>query len=182
MAENKKGFILYADLIHTVSKLPREVKGDLFQLILDFVNDKNPSTEDLLLSIAFEPIKLQLKRDLKHWESIKIKRSDAGKASANKRQQVSTSVESVEQNSTKPTVIVTVNDKVKEIVSSEKWIEEIAITYKFKNQFVKTFLNEFLSTQKLMPDFERKPMDEIKKHFVNSIRKIEPPKKETAKW
>lgn len=79
MAENKKSFVLYADLISVVSKLPREVKGDLFQLILDYVNDKNPIVEDnILLEIAFEPIKLQLKRDLKDWNIIKKDRSKSG--------------------------------------------------------------------------------------------------------
>lgn len=117
MAENKKGFILYADLIHTIEKMPIEKAGELFLHILNYVNDKNPVSEDLIINLTFEPIKQQLKRDLKHWESIRIKRSDAGKASAIKRQQMSTSVESVEQDSTNPTVIVNVNDNV--IVNKE---------------------------------------------------------------
>ena len=91
MAENKKSFVLYCDLIHTIDKLPDEVAGKLFKLILEYVNDKNPQVEDVLLSVAFEPIKRQLKRDLKDWERQKQKRSEAGriggKASANKRKQ-----------------------------------------------------------------------------------------------
>jgi hypothetical protein len=79
MAENKKSFVLYCDLIHTIDKLPDEVAGKLFKLILEYVNDKNPEVEDVLLSVAFEPIKRQLKRDLKDWERQKQKRSEAGK-------------------------------------------------------------------------------------------------------
>ena len=79
MAENKKSFVLYCDLLHTVEKLPDEVAGKLFKLILEYVNDKNPDTDDVLLSVAFEPIKRQLKRDLKDWENQKQKRSEAGK-------------------------------------------------------------------------------------------------------
>jgi len=85
MAENKKSFILYSDLIHTVSKLPNEKAGELFKHILEYVNDKDPQTEDLLLQISFEPIKQQLKRDLKDWESQKQQRSEAGKAGMKKR-------------------------------------------------------------------------------------------------
>lgn len=78
MADSKKSFILYADLIHTVSKLPDEVAGKLFKIILDYVNDKNPVTEEFILEIAFEPIKQQLKRDLRDWEEIKSVRSESG--------------------------------------------------------------------------------------------------------
>lgn len=79
MAENKKGFILYCDLIHTVSELPDEIAGKLFKHVLSYVNDENPQTTDLLLKIAFEPIKQQLKRDLKGWEKTLNKKSDGGK-------------------------------------------------------------------------------------------------------
>ena len=79
MAEGKKSFVLYTDLIHTVKKLPKETIADLFLTILDYVNDLNPEPKDVLLQVAFEPIKQQLKRDLKDWEGIRYKRSEAGK-------------------------------------------------------------------------------------------------------
>ena len=112
MAKDKKGFILYADLIKVVSKLPNETAGKLFKIILSYVNDLEVSIDDLLLEIAFEPIKNQLKRDLVKFEQVKSKRSDAGKRSAElralkKEEQNptnSTSVESVQQTSTNPTV------------------------------------------------------------------------------
>ena len=120
MAKDKKGFILYADLIKVVSKLPDEIAGRLFKIILSYVNDLDVSIDDLLLEIAFEPIKNQLKRDLIKFEGVKSKRSDAGKRSAElralKREEQnatnSTSVESVQQSSTNPTVTDTVNDTV----------------------------------------------------------------------
>lgn len=79
MAEEKSSFILYCDLIHTVEKLPIEKAGELFMHILKYVNDKNPESDDLLLNIAFEPIKQTLKRDLKRYESKKQDRSLAGR-------------------------------------------------------------------------------------------------------
>jgi uncharacterized phage protein (TIGR02220 family) len=116
MAENKKGFVLYADQKSIIDMLPNEVAGELFKHIFAYVNDEEPVSENPLVNLAFEPIKLQLKRDLKKWEDIKVKRSEAGKISAEKRkqqnQQVLTSVESVEQTSTNPTVKDNVNVKV----------------------------------------------------------------------
>jgi len=79
MAENKRSFVLYCDLIHTVEMLPPEKAGDLFIHILKYVNDQSPKTNDMVIQIAFEPIKQQLKRDLEKWGSTKEKRVLAGK-------------------------------------------------------------------------------------------------------
>ena len=87
MAEEKKGFILYSDIIHTIEKLTDEQAGVLFKHILKYVNDENPTCEDLITEIAFEPIKQSLKRDLLKWDDKKQKRSEAGIAGATKRWQ-----------------------------------------------------------------------------------------------
>jgi hypothetical protein len=42
MAKNKKSFVLYCDLIHTIEKLSNEQAGELFKHILRYVNDKDP--------------------------------------------------------------------------------------------------------------------------------------------
>lgn len=78
MAENKKSFVLYADLIHTVRKMPRAKRGDLFMTILEYVNDENPVVTDTVVDLVFEPIKRQLKRDLAGWEKTIEKKSDSG--------------------------------------------------------------------------------------------------------
>ena len=78
MAENKKGFVLYCDLIHTIKKMPDDKAGLLFKHLLAYVNDENPITDDLLIELTFEPIKQQLKRDLDKWEDEVIKRGDSG--------------------------------------------------------------------------------------------------------
>jgi hypothetical protein len=78
MAENKSSFILHRDIIHTVKKLTREQRGDLFLTILEYVNDENPKTEDPIIDLAFEPIKQSLKRDLKKWEGKALKRAESG--------------------------------------------------------------------------------------------------------
>jgi hypothetical protein len=80
MAENKKSFILYADLKHTLAKVPDDVAGRLFKVILEYVNDNNPTIEnDLLLEVLFEPVKQTLKRDLQRWEEFRLKQSENGK-------------------------------------------------------------------------------------------------------
>ena len=129
MADNKKSFVLYCDIIKTVEKLPNETAGELFKHLLSYVNDEEPETDNLLVEVAFEPIKQQLKRDLVKWDEIREKRSEAGKKSAeskkNKRQQnqqVLTSVKSVEQTSTKSTVNDTVNVTVNVNVNDIEYI------------------------------------------------------------
>ena len=79
MAEGKKSFLLYCDLIHTVRKMPNEKAGELLKHILEYVNDTKPETEDLLLQLVFEPIKQQLKRDLNKWNDISTTRSEIGR-------------------------------------------------------------------------------------------------------
>ena len=79
MAENKKSFILYCDIIHTVKKLPKDKQADLFVHILEYVNDMNPITDDFVVEIAFEPIKQALKRDLLKYEKIQQRNAENGK-------------------------------------------------------------------------------------------------------
>lgn len=118
MEEDKISFVLYSDQRGQFDKLSDEQAGKLVKHIFSYVNLEYPEG-DFITELAFEPIKTQLKRDKKKWESVIKKRSDAGKASAeakkNKRQQASTnstSVESVETKSTNPTVSVNGNVSV----------------------------------------------------------------------
>lgn len=85
MAEDKKGFLCYADWLHTIKKLPDETAGKLFKHILMYVNDQNPVTDDLMVEVTFEPIKQTFKRDLIAWEKKREGYSLAGKASAEAR-------------------------------------------------------------------------------------------------
>jgi len=107
--KNKKGFILYADINTTVNKLTDEYAGKLFKHILSYVNDEEPTTSDVLLEIAFEPIKQQLRRDLKKWEQQHEQRILAGKKSAEIRKRNLTVVNG---RSVSSTVNVNVNDNV----------------------------------------------------------------------
>ena len=85
MAKDKKSFILYVDQKDLWNKLPDEIAGKLIKHIYSYVSDENPKSDDLIVEIAFEPIKQQLKRDLKLFEEKRVKRSEAGLAGATKR-------------------------------------------------------------------------------------------------
>ncbi len=78
MAEDKRGFLLYCNLLATVKKMPDDKAGVLFKTILRYVNDENPEVDDLIVDLVFEPIKQQLKIDLKKWEAFRQKQSENG--------------------------------------------------------------------------------------------------------
>ena len=107
---HKKSFIAYIDWQDTFNALPDEKAGQLIKHLFAYVNEENPQTDDVLINAVFANIKQSLKRDLQKYEEIKRKRSAAGKVSANKRQHVSTHVESVQQTATNSTDNVNDND------------------------------------------------------------------------
>jgi len=79
MAKNKKSFVLYTDIIETVKQLDNEKAGELFKHILSYVNDENPTTDDVIINLVFTPIKLSLKRDLKRYEHRAERSRENGK-------------------------------------------------------------------------------------------------------
>jgi len=192
MAENKKGFVLYADQKIIFEELTDEEAGILIKHVFKYVNDENPILENRIITMAFNPIKLQLKRDLKRWESIRLKRSEAGKKSAESRQQnqqVLTSVESVEQVLTKSTVIVNDNVNVNVNVNDNVNVNVINIInnwfYDFENgneileiarrnnltiEFIKEKLHEF----KKYAELEYPNYGKFVSHFKNWIVKNNP--------
>ena len=78
MATDKKSFLIYCDIIHTVEQLTDEQAGNLFKHLLRYVNDLNPQSDSVITKIAFEPIKQALKRDLDKYESIRKRNSENG--------------------------------------------------------------------------------------------------------
>ena len=78
MAEGKNTIVIYKDWENIFEKLTDEESGRLIKHLFRFVNDENPES-DRLIELVFEPIKLTLKRDLKHWETVVEKRRESGK-------------------------------------------------------------------------------------------------------
>lgn len=186
MAENKKSFVLYADLIKSIEHLTNEEKGILFNHLLEYVNDKNPVLEDRLILTAWKPIELQLKRDLIKFEEVKAKRSEAGKRSAELRALKndennltnSTSVESVKQTSTNSTDNVNdnVNVNVNVINSKSKpSLETRSLAFKeslrqFLNQYGKDMLISFYNYWSEPNQSKTKMKFELEKTWDNSRR------------
>jgi hypothetical protein len=145
MAENKKSVLLYCDIIHTVEELDDADAGLLFKHYLRYINDQNPEPPSKLIKIVFEPIKQNLKRDLKKWKDTLQSRSIAGKAGAEARWQKIASdgkrIEGMAKMAVKEIVTVnvtdTVNDNVKE--RTLDW---------FKKQIDPIFLENLKMSQK----------------------------------
>lgn len=85
MATGKDSFILYTKYVHVARKLSDEMAGKLYKMILEYVNDTDPQTDDLVLDLLFEPIKQDLKEDLRKWEAVCERNRENGKAGGRPR-------------------------------------------------------------------------------------------------
>jgi hypothetical protein len=143
MAQDKKSFLLYTDLIHTVKKLNNEQAGKLFKHVLEYVNDLNPQTDDILLQVCFEPIKQSLKRDLKKYENIREKKREAGKKGAKKRWQNMADANTCQQDMANIAVSVSVSesDIYKSFAHLSISVEQFE---KLKQEYTKQQIDEIL--------------------------------------
>tara|TARA_R110000822_G_scaffold47155_4_gene125263 strand:+ start:78 stop:743 length:666 start_codon:yes stop_codon:yes gene_type:complete len=114
MANGKKSFLLYVDIIHSVNILDNEEAGQLFKHILDYVNDKNPILEDRLLQATFEPIRQSLKRDLEKYDKrVDVARHNGEKGGRPRKAEITQKSQSVKNKPKKPvSVSVSVSDSV----------------------------------------------------------------------
>lgn len=71
---------MYCDQRGIFDKLPDEYAGRLIKHIFSYVNDENPETDDLVLTMAFEGIKTALKRDLQKYQEFVEKQRVNGKS------------------------------------------------------------------------------------------------------
>lgn len=209
MAEGKNGFILYRDQIHTVSKLSDAQAGKLYKHILDYVNDKNPVTDDIVIQIAFEPIKQHLKRDLKLWEEKQKQRIEAARISAENRRKNKEKAEAAKKKRASANGRSTVVDESKKPLNEtsqastvsgsgsgsgigsvsgnvKKSIEDRKADFKkslspFLEKYGKDLLNEFYKKWTEKNPRGRKMRFEKEKTFDVSLR-LETWKKNSEKW
>lgn len=198
MAEGKKSFVLYADYKHTFELLTDEQAGKLIKHLLRYVNDENPEMGDILLKIAFEPIKRQLKRDLVDWETKREKRVSAGhlgglksgESRSNKKIEAKGSNASITKQSqaneavnVNGNVTVTVNDSNTNTIPTEMW-DGIKLKWKSDWRWIDKFcmdggnldrllvlkkMDEFLADLETKEDFKEIPG--LKKHFFHWYKK-----------
>jgi hypothetical protein len=196
MADGKKSFVLYCDQKGIWDKLDDAQAGKLIKHIIAYVNDENPVAPDFITELAFEPIKAQLKRDLKKWEQTTANRSIAGKAGAEARWQKIADdgkrIQTMAKMAVNVNDNVTVNDNVinnthlDKVLSSDCYLNggdawaDITSDALFLERLVRivrgTGATEenvlkatkyFLTLEDAKPNFDMRPRDEVKKHLVN---------------
>ena len=132
MAEGKKSVLLYCDLIHTVEKMDNETAGLFFKHYLRYVNDLNPETDNVIVDIAFESVKQNLKRDLKKWEQRAEKSRENGKKGGRpKKPKETQKTQQVISEPRKPvtdTVTVTVTDTVNDNVNVVNEVDSTGVS------------------------------------------------------
>jgi hypothetical protein len=120
MAKDKKSFILYTDQSGVFNQLPDEIAGKLIKHIFAYVNDENPISEDLIINIAFEPIKQSLKRDLKRYEEYVDKQSVNGAKGGRPKKANETQITQPFFDKPKKADSVSVSDSVNDNVNKRK--------------------------------------------------------------
>ena len=194
MAANKKSFILYCDLIHTVSKLNDEQAGKLFKHILSYVNDEKPVTEDLITNIAFEPVKQALKRDLvkyeelreknkenarKRWDSKKNEKipndataSDRMRMDTKNADNVNVSVSVINNINNESEIIALYDRFLKEIENGEHKIVLERIKMQLKLESLKSLSNQF-NTHLLAENILHPSTQKFLAHFRNWLNSMD---------
>lgn len=153
MFKNKKSFLLYCDIHNTVSMLPDEYAGKLFKHILAYVNDLNPTTDDMLLQIAFEPIKQTLIRDLDKYNNIIERNKDNGsKGGRPKKENPNNPVGFLEtqRNPKKPKkadidIDSVIDSDIDSVIDSDKLINKHIPSISEFSDYAKTIIQDFKS-------------------------------------
>lgn len=174
MAEAKRTIVMYSDWESIFNQLEDHEAGILIKHFFSYVNDKNPVLEDRLLKMAFEPMKLQLKRDLIKWEETKQKRSEAGRKGGIKSGEVR-SAEANEANASKEQQDeaneadnvngnVSVNGNVIKKVSTDK--SAVGDCDNFVKAFNSLANRDFRSTKKVKSSYNARIKDKYTKEQI----------------
>ena len=162
MAQGKKSFVLYCDQRGLFDKLPNEVAGKLIKHIFAYVNDEQPSADDILIEIAFEAIKTQLKRDLQKWE----KRSETSRINGSKggRPKKPKETQKTQWVNSEPKKPVNVNDNVNVNVNDNE------INYPYRgSDFLKKW-NDWKAHRRAFDKFKYTPQSE--KAALTKLKKL----------
>jgi hypothetical protein len=142
MAENKKSFLFYCDVIHTVEKLTDEQAGKLLKHVLRYVNDLNPIPADIITEIAFEPIKQSLKRDLQKYDGIRIKNKENALKRWNKKDATASERIRTDTKNADSVIDSDININIFKYkkANDKQLIDELS---KYKDKYSKDILNSF---------------------------------------
>lgn len=179
MAVDKRSFVAYTDWNETFKKLTDEEAGRLSKIIFAFVADENPKAPDRITELLFEPIKQHLKRDLKKYDEIKKRRSEAGRNGGLKSGETRSKAIEKEANEaiaskTQANEAVNVNgnvngnDNVNVIPSTIVEGEEEKSAYSAEEE--KLIINSFLEGQDLFKLKKEPQKKESNKTFAQSLK------------
>lgn len=186
MAEYKKSFILYADLISVVKKLVERDRqnntnyaGELFLHILEYVNDNNPIPIDFIVEMAFEPIKLQLKRDLIKWIDFREKQSFNGKKGGRPKKDMDNLDNEI--NPKNPTLLNETQKSLNATVNANVTVNDINVDYYVVNGEIKkgNVVDWYLKThqpnyeallmQLQLSKFDLQIKEKLREYFINGF-------------
>jgi hypothetical protein len=198
MASGKKSAVIYCDLITTVEKMSDEDAGMLLKHFLRYINDLDPEAPNSIVDIVFEPIKQQLKRDLKKWEKKSVRNSEIAKEAWDKRKDANalkrTKNDAKNTVNDNVTVNVTVNDNVnvsdinseplkkleidfnsfektyQELIFDQLWQEQICMTLRVEQDWLREQLENFLNVEIKLKDDWHKGLRQVKQHFINWLK------------
>jgi hypothetical protein len=184
MAEGKKTFVFYSDWVNMIREMPDKDAGELLKHILSYVNDEEPSTDNLLVKMAFGHIMPMLKADLQKWDKQLKNYSDMGKKSAASRgkKKVEPTLTKVKPTST---VNVNVNDNVNVNVNDNKDKEAVfkKTLLTFQDNYDVELLKEFFYYWTEKSDNGKKMRFELSKNQpFNTARRLGTWKKNQNKF
>jgi hypothetical protein len=180
MAEGKKTFVFYSDWVNMIREMPDKDAGELLKHILSYVNDEEPSTDNLLVKMAFGHIMPMLKADLQKWDKQLKNYSDMGKKSAASRGK-----KKVEPTLTKVKPTSTVNDNVNVNVNDNKDKEAVfkKTLLTFQDNYDVELLKEFFYYWTEKSDNGKKMRFELSKNQpFNTARRLGTWKKNQNKF
>lgn len=142
MATDKRKIVVYADWKASFDALTDEEAGQLIKHFFAYVNDENPTSENRIVNLMFEPIKATLKRDLKKWEQTRIVRVEAGsKGGKQKVANAKSGKQNVANVAVSDSVSVSVSDNV---INIEERKQKFALTLKlFVEKYGREFIKDF---------------------------------------
>lgn len=116
MTDNKKSFVAYTDWGSIFNMLTDDEAGRLAKHLFSHVNKQKSTLDDRMLTVLFEPIRLQLERDNLKYETVKERRKEAGRKgglkSGETRKQNEAIASDAKQDKANEAVIVNGNDTV----------------------------------------------------------------------
>lgn len=179
--EGKNSFLLYTDLIHIVRKMPKEKRGDLLMVILEYVNDLEPNVDDdIVLSLVFEPIKQGLKRDLTKWKKRAVVNAENGKLGGRPKKDetiIEPPIPPKDEKPKKTSTAITKTDSQELIDCKETYNEFIkkrsdGIGAKFDGQQIKA-LKAIITYVKAQQKDKEAPVKVSLEHIFNSWEKLD---------